>query len=177
MPYEEAVRSRLGDRRASYYEQNLNEARTRESIERFRHVIKAEEQPWEETRFGRIKWLVHESMEDVPIKDIEIYILSIPPGGKSGKHRHTAEEFCYVLEGGGYDIHWDLEPVFEGDSVKWVVSGDPKVFNWEEGDMIYIPPVTIHQHFNTGNSETRLLCAMSTIYKVLGFNDIEDVGD
>src|SRR5262249_48320137 len=37
------------------------------------------------------------------------YMQIIPPGSRSGKHRHLAEECLYVLEGRGYDLHQDCD--------------------------------------------------------------------
>lgn len=177
MPYEEATRHRPSGLIANFYLEDLSRSREfQEWRKRMKHVIKATEQPWEDSPHGRIRWLLHERMPDAPIKDIELYILEIPPGGRSSRQRHTAEKYCYVLEGQGYDLHWDLELVAEGDQLVWKMPDRPGMYPWEEGDLIYIPPATIHQHFNTGDKVARLLCGMSTIYKVLGFEDLEDLG-
>jgi hypothetical protein len=49
----------------------------------------------------------------------------IEPGGHSGKHRHFSEEMPHILEGDGYDLHWD--PQFDLDvAYKSSWSEEPK---------------------------------------------------
>ncbi|MFQ5713893.1 MAG: cupin domain-containing protein [Candidatus Scalinduaceae bacterium] len=52
-------------------------------------------------------------------------------GGTSGNHRHYYESLIYIIEGKGYSV-------VEGKKVEW-----------EAGDIIYAPPWSWHQHFNT----------------------------
>ena len=52
----------------------------------------------------------------------------------------------FVVEGSGYDLHWDMK--FDClDAFKWEWADVPKKFEWKRGDYIYIPPFTTHQHF------------------------------
>ena len=49
---------------------------------------------------------------------------------------------------------------------------------WEAGDVIYIPPNTIHQHFNADPQRpARLISAINRIYKYCGLNDLEQLED
>jgi len=51
-------------------------------------------------------------------------------------------------------------------------------FEWEAGDIIYIPPNTIHQHFNANpDKPVRLISAINRIYKYCGLNDLEQLED
>lgn len=44
--------------------------------------------------------------------------------------------------------------------------------------MIYIPPNTIHQHFNANpDKPVRLISAINRIYKYCGLNDLEQIED
>ena len=52
-------------------------------------------------------------------------------GGTSGNHRHYYESLIYIIKGKGYSV-------VEGNKVEW-----------ESGDIIYAPPWSWHQHFNT----------------------------
>ena len=68
------------------------------------------------------------------------------------------EEVLFVVEGEGYDLHWDLK--FDCiDAFEWEWAPEPKKFEWQRGNFIYVPPFTIHQHFNNANatSEARLI--------------------
>jgi len=122
------------------------------------HVVLEREQSWEATRHGRLKWLIH-PQSALASKRKYIYFHEIPPGGRSGKHRHVAEENILVLEGRGYDIH---------DDERW---------NWEQGDLICIPTMTEHQHFNSGSERALLLCASPSTYLNLGVGGFEQLED
>jgi uncharacterized RmlC-like cupin family protein len=97
----------------------------------------------------------------------------IPPGSRSGKHRHLAEECLYVVEGKGYDLHQDCD-VEITDTYHWIPVSEVQRFEWEAGDLIYIPPNTIHQHFNADPKRpARLISAINRIYQACGLNDLE----
>jgi uncharacterized RmlC-like cupin family protein len=101
----------------------------------------------------------------------------IPPGSRSGRHRHLAEECLYVVEGRGYDLHQDCD-VEITDTYHWTPQAEVKRWEWEAGDVIYIPPNTIHQHFNASmDKPVRLVSAINRIYKYCGLNDLEQIED
>ena len=53
-----------------------------------------------------------------------------------------------------------------------------KRYAWEAGDVIYIPPNTIHQHFNADPERpARLISAINRIFKNSGLNDLEQLED
>jgi uncharacterized RmlC-like cupin family protein len=108
---------------------------------------------------------------------VDAYMEIIPPGSRSGKHRHLAEECVYVLEGRGYDLHQDCD-VEITDTYHWKAQDEVKRYEWEAGDVIYIPPNTIHQDFNAdAERPVRLISAMNRIYKQVGLNDLEQLED
>src|SRR5581483_6076076 len=55
----------------------------------------------------------------------------LAPGSKSQRHGHQNSALLFVLEGKGYDIS-------DGERV-----------DWEEGDVCFVAPGTVHQHFNS----------------------------
>jgi gentisate 1,2-dioxygenase len=111
------------------------------------------------------------------METVDGYMQIIPPGSRSGKHRHLAEECLYVLEGRGYDLHQDCD-VEITDTYHWKPQDEIKRFEWEAGDVIYIPPKTIHQHFNADpDRPVRLISAINRIYKNSGLNDLEQIED
>jgi quercetin dioxygenase-like cupin family protein len=122
------------------------------------HVVREAEEPWEMTRQGKIKWMVHPD-SPVAAKHKWIFFQEIEPGGRSGMHRHLSEELILVLEGNGYDVH---------DGQRW---------NWEQGELIIIPSMAAHQHFNTGESRALLFSSMPTHYVDLGLGGIEQLED
>lgn len=177
MPREEAQNWAKGTARAPYYEEALREARElAEREQRLRKVVKAQDMPWEDSRQGRLKHLLNEKIE-ARMHTVDAYIQEVPPGGRSGKHRHMAEELLYVLEGRGYDLHWDVDVEIK-DKYYWKVSPEPKRFDWEEGDIVYIPINTVHQHFNADPSKpARFISATNRMYKYMGYHDLEQLED
>jgi quercetin dioxygenase-like cupin family protein len=122
------------------------------------HVVHENREPWEWSPHGKLKWLVHPLIETGG-RQVWAYLHEIPPGSRSGKHLHVAEEQILVLEGNGYDIH---------DGARW---------QWEAGDFICVPRMTTHQHFNSGDNRVLLLCAMPSPYVDVGLGAIEHLED
>lgn len=71
-------------------------------------IITPEEMPWEACPQGTIKHLVNDEM-GTRVKTVDIYMQFISGGSRSGKHRHFAEEYMFILEGKGYSLHWDSD--------------------------------------------------------------------
>jgi gentisate 1,2-dioxygenase len=101
------------------------------------------------TRFSTSKYAIHRQIEDSQDEQFSkerqhpCYIAKLPShtasmnvgivvaGGTSGNHRHYYESLIYIIKGNGYSV-------VEGNKVEW-----------ESGDIIYAPPWSWHQHFNT----------------------------
>ena len=137
-------------------------------------VVHPENMPWEMAKQGLLKHLINEAM-NTRMETVDAYMQIIPPGSQSGKHRHLAEECLYVLEGKGYDLHQDCD-VEITDTYHWKPQDEVKRYEWEAGDVIYIPPNTIHQHFNADpDRPVRLISAIIRIYNKFGLNDLEQL--
>jgi len=123
------------------------------------HVVKSKEVPWANTRMGRLKFLVTPKTH-CGLKTYDAFLQEIPPGGRSGKHCHVAEEVHKILEGTGYDIQ---------NGVK---------YDWEADDMVAIPPNTVHQHFNADRHKpVRFVAFQSRWYHHMGHGGIEHLED
>ena len=141
-----------------------------------RKIVRPEDMPWEMSRQGLLKHLLNEQM-NTRMETVDAYMQIIPPGSRSGRHRHLAEECLYVLEGRGYDLHQDCD-VEITDTYHWKPQTEVKRHEWEAGDVIYIPPNTIHQHFNASKDRpVRLISAINRIYRYCGLNDLEQLED
>src|SRR5688572_28191556 len=139
-------------------------------------LITPEDMVWEMSRQGLLKHLINEGM-NTRMETVDAYMQIIPPGSRSGKHRHLAEECLYVLEGRGYDLHQDCD-VEITDTYHWKPQDEVKRFEWEAGDVIYVPPNTIHQHFNgEADKPARLVSVTNRIFKASGLNDLEQIED
>jgi quercetin dioxygenase-like cupin family protein len=121
------------------------------------HVIRYDDQPWEWTSQGRLKWFTHPHI-DSSARRVWLYMQEIPLGSRSGRHRHMTEEQIFVINGRGYDIH---------DGERW---------NWQKGDLINIPAMVEHQHFNTDTENPVLfLSSMPSMCADLGLGGIEQL--
>lgn len=172
----ESERWKSGNKVANYYQNLLQEASQREENlrERWTKVVHPEDMPWEDSPQGKLKHIFNEQMPGARTS-VDLYMQELEPGGRSGKHRHMGEECLFILEGRGYDLHWDVEMELR-DKYYWKVAEEPKKIEWEAKDLVIIPPNTVHQHFNSDPEKpARFISAMSNIYRHLGFNDLEQI--
>lgn len=149
-------------------------AQFRRLYDAMKNVVHAEDMPFEHSPDGLLKHLCHEKLNTRECC-IEAYMQFLPGDGKSGKHRHMWEEVVFVAEGSGYDLHWDLK--FDClDAFQWDWEPEPKRFEWARGDFIYIPPFTMHQHFNAhAKDEARLIVVSNRIVREMGFDWLDQV--
>lgn len=123
------------------------------------HIIKGSQQPWENTRMGRIKYLLAPHINSGTVT-FDSYIQELPPEGRSGKHRHATEEVIKVIKGRGHDVH---------DGTRW---------DWEAEDVICIPMFATHQHFNDDPKEpAQFLSIQSRFYSFVEHGGVEHLED
>ena len=177
MAWDEAKAWLVGSQNGKLYQNLLNEAMempTRNA--KRKKIVHNDEMPWEMSQQGLLKHLLNAQM-NTRMETVDAYMQVIPPGSRSGKHRHLAEECLYVVEGRGYDLHQDCD-VEITDTYKWLPQPEIKRYEWEAGDVIYVPPCTIHQHFNADPAQpARLISCINRIYKNSGLNDLEQIED
>ncbi len=177
MAWDEARAWLSGALNGPLYQNLLDDALARPVCNaRRKKIIHPEDMPWEMARQGLLKHLLNEQM-NTRMETVDAYMQVIPPASRSGKHRHLAEECLYVVEGHGYDLHQDCD-VEIIDTYRWKPQAEIKCFEWEAGDVIYVPPCTIHQHFNADPKRpARLISCVNRIYKNSGLNDLEQIED
>ena len=131
--------------------------------------------PWENSPHGLLKHLVNEEM-NTRAETVDAYMQVIPPGSRSGKHRQLAEQAFYMIEGRGYDIHVDCDLAISTARSTRGARRHEKRFEWEAGDVVYIPPNTISQHFNADPERpARITVVTNRIYRKSGLNDLEQL--
>jgi quercetin dioxygenase-like cupin family protein len=145
----------------------------RKAYENKLNVVAAEDMPWEKSADGLIKHLVHHKL-DTREMCVEAYMQFLKGGERSGKHRHMWEEVIFVVEGSGYDLHWDMK--FDClDAFQWEWAPEPKAYGWKRGDYIYVPPFTIHQHVANDKVDVRLIVMSNRIVKEMGFDWFDQI--
>ena len=81
------------------YQDLLDDAESRPARNaKRRKIIRPDDMPWEMSRQGLLKHLLNEQM-NTRMETVDAYMQVIPPGSRSGKHRHLAEECLYVRGG------------------------------------------------------------------------------
>jgi gentisate 1,2-dioxygenase len=172
---EEKEFAHLGDKTCNFRAEDIvNSAEFRKFYAEAANVVHAEDMPFENSPDGRIKHIINSRMNTREMC-VEAYMQFLPPNGRSGKHRHMWEEIIFVAEGTGYDLHWDLK--FDClDEFTWDWQAEPKQFAWTRGDFIYVPPFSIHQHFNgDAKNEARLIVISNRIVKAMGFDWLDQL--
>ena len=175
MAWDESKAWRRGRNNQKLYQAKLEDAQSAPARNsRRKKILHPEDMPWELSPQGLLKHLLNEGM-NTRMETVDAYMLIIAPGSRSGKHRQLAEECLYVLEGRGYDLHQDCD-VEITDTYHWKPQDEVKRYDWEAGDVIYIPPNTIQQHFNADPERpVRLISVVNRIYKACGLNDLEQL--
>jgi quercetin dioxygenase-like cupin family protein len=176
VPWDEYLAYLQGNLSGSHYEDLLDEASTAAERNADRpKVIKSSQMPWENSPHGLLKHIVNEGM-NTRAETVDAYMQVIPPGSKSGKHRQLAEQAFYVIEGRGYDVHVDCDLAIVEDRYTWQPDGNEKRYEWEAGDVVYVPPNTISQHFNASDdAPARIAVITNRIYRKIGLNDLEQI--
>ena len=75
------------------------------------------------------------------LRQIDVTLIEIAPGGKLAAHRHLAEEMLYIVAGSGYTLMW------AGQEGKTAGKKELK-YEWKEGDLLSPSLNAWHQHFN-----------------------------
>ena len=173
--YDESEARPDGRPAGSFYAQDLALATEQSRLRSAEHIIRVEDQVTENCAQGLLTHIARPEINP-HVFDIDAYVQELPPDGRSGKHRHMAEEFIFVLEGRGYSLHWDVDMDDMGDTFSWRVDDTPKRYEWEASDWMFIPVNTVHQHFNLdGDEPARFISATSRVFKWLGCHDLEQL--
>jgi quercetin dioxygenase-like cupin family protein len=164
----------VGGGTCSYRAEDIERsAEARRQYETMPNVVTPEQMPFERSPDGLIKHLINGRMNTREMC-VDAYMQFLSPEGKSGRHRHMWEEVLFVAEGEGYDLHWDLKfDCVDRFTYEW--ESEPRKFEWKMGDFIYVPPFTIHQHFNSGKEEARLIAISNRIVKAMGFDWLDQL--
>lgn len=171
----ERQRSYAGNTFVNYAREALEESRAfREEYEVRLNVVKASQMPLERSPDGLIKHIIHEKMNTKECC-IELYMQFLEPGKATGKQRHLAEEIAFIVEGKGYDLHWDVRFDCE-DEFSWEWETEPRKFEWKRGDFVYIPPYCTHQRHNSDSKNpARIIVCNNKIVKDMGFDWFEQI--
>jgi mannose-6-phosphate isomerase-like protein (cupin superfamily) len=173
--FEDKVASLSGSNKAEFLAEAMAESeKFRADYATRRTSSRPKDMPWERSPDGLIKHLVNQKMHTRECC-IEAYMQFLKDGERSGKHRHMWEELFFVVEGSGYDLHWDLNwDCLEAFEWQWAADA-PKKFEWTVGDYVYIPPFTHASALRQCRQECRIIVMSNRIVKDMGFDWYDQV--
>jgi mannose-6-phosphate isomerase-like protein (cupin superfamily) len=146
-------------------------------VEEKKKVVKPADTVWETTRDGKIRVLCSKDKPDVRVFSVDVFEQEIPPGSRSAKHLHMPDEVFYVLSGSGHSLHWEVEAEI-AERYYARVADEPTRHEFTEGDTLYVPQNTVHQHFNASEDEPlRLLSVQNRLIKYLGYDNVVSFED
>ena len=165
----ERQRAKQGAPEVSFYNDALKASQTfRKEYNDRLNVVKYDQMPMERSADGLIKHIINERM-DTKECCIDIYMQFIAAGKATGTSRHLTEEIAFVIEGTGFDLHYDEN--FECKvALEWTWETTPKRYDWGPGDFIYVPPYVAHKRFNTSDVEARVVVCNSRVMKAIGLD-------
>jgi quercetin dioxygenase-like cupin family protein len=134
-------------------------------------VVKRADTDWETTPDGRIRVITSKDRTDQRILSVDVYEQEIPPGGRSGRHWHMADEVLYVISGSGHSLHWDVEAEI-ADRYYARIATEPSTHSFSTGDTVYVPTNTVHQHVNDGDEPLVLLSGQNRMFRYLGYDNV-----
>ena len=134
-------------------------------------VMKPDDAAWETTPDGRVRVRVSRDT-DSRVHSVDLYEQEIPPGSRSAKHWHMADEVVYVIAGSGYSLQWEVEAEI-AERYYARIAKEPTRWPFHPGDTVYVPQNHVHQWFNTSESEPLVvLSCQNRLIKHLGYDTV-----
>jgi quercetin dioxygenase-like cupin family protein len=147
-----------------------------DGVEQRKKVVKSTDGVWETTRDGRIRVLCSKDTPDVRVFSVDVYEQEIPPGSKSAKHWHMADEVAYVISGEGESLQWEVEAEI-AERYYARIAKEPTTHAFFADDTVYVPQNHVHQYVNTGDEPLRILVCQNRLIKFLGYDKVEYLED
>src|ERR671927_750876 len=132
-------------------------------VDERKKVVKPADTTWETTRDGRIRVLASKERTDVRAFSVDVFEQEIPPGSRSGRHWHMADEVFYVLSGEGESLQWEVEAEI-AERYYARIANEPTSWEFKADDTVYVPQNHVHQYVNTGDEPLRLLVIQNRLF-------------
>lgn len=137
-------------------------------VEHLNKIVHGSDQPWTDTRDGRIKWLAAAGM-NARLFSVDIWLQQIAAGKSPEAHWHMADEVYYVVSGRGETLEWPVEADI-GTRYRARVRRTPQRWGWSAGDLVYVPQNTVHQLI--ASDDALLIGAQNRLFKLLGYDSV-----
>jgi quercetin dioxygenase-like cupin family protein len=135
-------------------------------------VVKSTDGLWETTRDGRVRVLCSKDTPEVRVFSVDVYEQEIPPGSRSAKHWHMADEVAYVISGSGESVQWEVEAEI-AERYYARIAKEPTTHALVADDTVYVPQNHVHQYVNTGTEPLRILVVQNRLIKFLGYDKVD----
>src|SRR4051812_35180991 len=148
-----------------------------EGVDERKKVVKPADTVWETTRDGNVRVLCSKDTPDVRVFSVDVYEQEIPPGSRSAKHWHMADEVAYVVSGEGRSLQWDVEAEI-AERYYARVAKEPTSWDFTADQTVYVPQNHVHQYVNASETEPlRLLVVQNRLIKYLGYDRVHYLED
>jgi len=134
-------------------------------------VISPADTVWQETPLGRVRVISAPDRTDARIFSVDAFELEVAAGGHSGRYWKMADEVYYVLDGSGHALQWEVAAEID-DRYYARVALQPRRFEIQRGDTLYVPPNHVCQLFATGDGPLHLFNAQNRVFKQLGYDAV-----
>jgi quercetin dioxygenase-like cupin family protein len=140
------------------------------SVDR-KKVVSVEDTTWENTPLGRVRTVNSIAQNNHRQWSVDVYELDIPAAGRSGKYWKMADEVMYIKSGSGYSLHWEVQAEI-AEKYYARIALEPKRYDFNKGDTLYIPQNTIAQHFASDGTPLRMISSQNRLFKHLGYDAV-----
>jgi quercetin dioxygenase-like cupin family protein len=147
-----------------------------DGVDERKKVVKPSDTVWETTRDGKVRVLCSKDTPDVRVFSVDVYEQEIPPGSRSAKHWHMADEVAYLISGRGESLQWEVEAEI-AERYHARIAKEPTRHEFKADDTLYVPQNHVHQYVNTGDEPLRLLVCQNRLIKFLGYDKVQYLED
>lgn len=134
-------------------------------------VVHGRDLPWTRTDDGLMKLLSTAEHTDHQNTVVDLRAQHVAPGGHSSRHWHMADEFLFVLSGHGTVKQWDVDAEI-ADRYYARIRRESSDWPFGPGDLVYVPPNTVHQITAGADESVEFLTAQSRAFALAGYNNV-----
>jgi len=137
-----------------------------------RKVISVEDTVWEDTELGRVRVMTSPRTDHARLFSVDAFEWAIEAGGSTPRYWKMADEVLYALSGDGYSLHWEVQAEI-ADRYYAHIALEPSRHEFGQGDILYVPPNTVAQHFAADGTPLHLLSFQNRLFKHLGYDNVK----
>ena len=166
----ERARAKNDSLSADFYSQALEASKEfrKEYVTR-KNIVKSDEMPMERSADGLIKHIIREEMNTKECC-LDLYMQFIESGRATGTSRHLSEEVAFIIEGEGYDHHFDVN-FHCADEFVWEWETTPKDIRVEGRRFcLYTPILLLTSASIPQEIEARIVVMNSRMPRLMGFD-------